>query len=143
MYNACVCPGMVRFHQSISCDTGLSSATEITDHRSIESRSADQTSLNPRFLLLLPFTCTHHAASSTSDQCHVSIYLLRATGPIHLTSVDPHLPLWDIIWKVNSFSSFLVSDLQVRSVCLMAPVTVHCSEFDDTRTVLEDIVKNC
>ena len=67
-----------------------------------------------------------HTSRSVTDQCQVS---------------GSSAPLCDTIWKV---SSFLVSDLQValRSVRLMAP-SRSPQWFDDTRTVLEDIIKNC
>ena len=106
---------MVRFRRSVCV---ILDSVQLRDHRSIESISADQTSLNPRFLLILPFTCTHHAES----QCHRSIYLFRASDRFpHISGSSA--PLWDIIWKV---SSFLVSDLQ-WALSAWWHSHVHCS----------------
>ena len=69
----------------------------ITDHRSIESISADQTPLNPRFLLILPFACTRQAASRTS-----------------VTSVDPQLHSAILFGKFLHFLSVIS-----RSLCAL------------------------
>ena len=102
------------------CDTGFSSAQRSQINRIYISWSD---TAEPSFP---PHPSIHmHPTHRISHQCYSSIYLLEQPDQLpHISGFSP--PLWDIIWKMNSFSSFLESDLQC-ALCAWWHSHVHCS----------------